>query len=141
MNATARVKSLEVNLNGHDGAAFLRTENERSTEKVNEDIVEEDGENAHEKFMEELGSVCTDVSKNKQTYSAMAREAVIGLMKQGVENENNVKNGYDFEEEDVSDIVDFILEQIFNTARKLTGKDKRCRYSPTVMQMSYAMWS
>ena len=136
MNATARVKSLEVNLNGHDGAAFLRTENERSTEKVNEDIVEEDGENAHEKFMEELGSVCTDVSKNKQTYSAMAREAVIGLMKQGVENENNVKNGYDFEEEDVSDIVDFILEQIFNTARKLTGKDKRCRYSPIVMQMA-----
>ena len=80
MNATTRVKSLEVNLNGHDCAGFLRTENKTSAEKVNEDIVEEDGENAHEKFMEELASVCTDVSKNKQTYSAMAREAVIGLM-------------------------------------------------------------
>ena len=91
--------------------------------------------------MEELGSVCTDVSKNKQTYSAMAREAVIGLMKQGVENEKDVKNGYDFEEEDVSDIVDFILEQISNTAKKLTGKNKRCRYSPIVMQMACAMWS
>jgi len=141
MNATARIKSLEVNLNGYDGTAFLCTENERSAEKVNKDIVEEDGENSHAKFMEELGSVYTDVSKNKQTYSAMAREAVIGLMIQGVENENNAKNGYDFEEEDVFGIVDFILEQISNTARKLTGKDKGCRYSPIVMQIAYAMWS
>jgi len=91
--------------------------------------------------MEELGSVCTDVSKNKQTYSAMAREAVIGLMKQGVENEKDVKNGYNFEEEDVSDIVDFMFEQISNTSKILTGKDRRCRYSPIVMQIVYAMWS
>ena len=62
-------------------------------------------------------------------------------MKQGVENENNVKNGYDFKEEDVNDIVDFILEQISNTTKKMTGKDKQCRYSHILMQMSYAMWS
>jgi len=71
----------------------------------------------------------------------MARDAVIGLMKGGVENEKNVKNGYEFKDDDVNDIVDFIVEQISNTAKKLTGKDKQYRYSPVVMQMAYAMWS
>ena len=53
----------------------------------------------------------------------------------------DIKNGYEFKDDDVNDIVDFIFEQISNTAKKLTGKASQCKYSPVVMQMAYAMWS
>ena len=41
----------------------------------------------------------------------------------------------------MNDIVDYVLEQISNTAKKLTGKATQCKFSPVVMQMAYAMWS
>ena len=45
------------------------------------------------------------------------------LLVHGVKNEKN-KNNYEFEQEDVGSIVDYIREQLSNEVKLLSRKDK-----------------
>lgn len=61
-------------------------------------------------------------------------------MKEGVDRETKT-NEYEFDEKDVTEMVDFIMEQMSNCAMTLAGKSRQCRYSPLTMQLAYAMHS
>ncbi len=90
--------------------------------------------------MKDMQEMFTDIANDKKHYSEMARDVLVDLLRQGVEEEKH-KNGYEFKEEDVSELVDFVLEQINNTSKKLNGKETQCSYQPLTFQMAYAIWS
>ena len=94
-NVKHKIESLTVSLDGSDGTGFLRTENERPTENEKSLEKDDEGEKAHDTFVTELETICTNTTnenESNESYTKMAREAVIGLMKGVVENEKNVKN-------------------------------------------------
>ena len=61
-------------------------------------------------------------------------------MKQGVENEKK-SNDCEFNEDDVTEMVDFMTEQVGNMVKCLCGKEKQCRFSPITAQFACATWS
>jgi hypothetical protein len=94
----------------------------------------------HKTFIEELNQILSSVVQNKKQYQVALRDSLLALLKMGVIAEGKGSD-YEFQEEDVTDMVDAVMEQITNQAKKLNGKDKQCRFSPKTIQLSFALWS
>ena len=120
---------------------FSETNTETPQENSHQSVEQvEESANQHNTFMGETRRVFNEISNNQQNFEGLAREAIVEIFEQGVHNQKK-KNDYEFDPKDISEMVEFLMEQITNTAKMLTGKEKQCRYCPLTMQMAYAMWS
>ena len=130
-------QSTKVCLDGSDGVDFLATDTKTPQESGNQSVkqVEEDA-NQHNTFMREAIPLFNSISNNPKNFEGYAREAIVKIFKQGVNNQKK-KNDYEFDPKDISEMVEFLMEQITNTAKTLSGKAKQCRYYTLTMQMAY----
>ena len=89
--------------------------------------------------MDELGTICKGITSNKDLYYGLAKEALIAILRQGVKNKEG-SNNYEFDPAHVKDLLNFMMEQLQNTVRTLTGKSSGCRFSPITAQFAYSLW-
>ena len=74
------------------------------------------------KFKGEMKDKMQHILDNyKGTYRHMIKDHVVHLLQHGVENETK-KNDYNFNLEDVDDLVSFVAENLQNQVQILTGK-------------------
>ena len=74
------------------------------------------------KFKEEMLTKMNHIVANFDgTYGQMLSEVMFGLLEHGLASEKNVKNGYEYEREDVAELVDFWREQFQKLPRKADG--------------------
>lgn len=84
---------------GSEGTAHLETAADREVEPVAQpeespdaSVENEEHENMHGKFMHDVNVIFTDISNNKKTFAEYARETIVDIFKQSVDNEKK-KNG------------------------------------------------
>ena len=89
--------------------------------------------------MDELRSICEDITDNKELFFDIAKQALILMLRQAVDNEES-SNDYTFDEGDVTKMVNFMIEQLEHMTKVLTGKSRGCRFSPKATQFAYSLW-
>jgi hypothetical protein len=142
-----------VCLDGSDGTDFLQTSQDTSTAHQDtselhankQNTVSDEPSPQHKSFIETLRDKdLQDVTvKNKDKTKAILREGILELFKESVTSEGK-GSSYEFDEGDVSAIVNSLMEQMTNVSKKLHGKDKQCRLSHQRkfnFPMPYALWS
>ena len=110
----------ETCFDGSQGVEFLLTSQETAssescapTEPNNSDenIDDEFTKSDNTTFLNELRTMGQSITDNKELFGDIAKNAIIDLMRQGVENEKK-SNDYEFDPDDVNAMVDFMFEQI-----------------------------
>ena len=102
-------ESVTVTLDGSDGIDFLGNEDKAPPENDcgSSDDLEEEDVTQHQNFMAEMEGVFRDISADKETYRDHARDSLLELLSQSVQNEKKT-NGYECNHKDVTEMVDFI---------------------------------
>ena len=95
------------------------------------------------KFKEEMLTKMNHIVANLMvgTYGQMLSEVMFGLLEHGLASEKNVKNGYEYEREDVAELVDFWREQFQNQIKILSGKEKQVEFGTITWQLTNALCS
>jgi hypothetical protein len=111
----------EISFNGSKSDQEIPQDSSSFTDEVIPD--------QHKTFIEELNQILSSVVQNKKQYQVALRDSLLALLKMGVITEGKGSD-YEFQEEDVADLVDAVMEQITNQAKKLNGKESNADSHP-----------
>ena len=117
-----KMRHVIANLKTKLGARTPLVDNDIKTDKLCGEELTKAIACEHEKFKTNTKEKMESVLANfTGTYDEMSKETLYKLLAHGVKNEEK-KNKYEFEREDVLGIVDYIREQLSNEVKLLSGK-------------------
>ena len=109
------------------------------------DLLDEKGLNADDflacaDFM--LDTLLSDEKNLRSNLKGLMNGVMKGLLRKDASEEgHSKKHRVGRSEKNVDDLVDMVVEAMFNTSLELSGKSNQCRYSPLVFQLTQAVWS
>ena len=141
-----QIKRTEMVFDGSLGNAFLRDARDkaapsapppaRATPINHEDVDDQE----HTQFLAELLTISKGITNNKELFSGLAKDVFLTILRQAYQNEN-LSNDLEFDEDDVTSMIDFMNEQLHNLVRMLTNKSSQSRFSPMTVQYAYGLWA
>eukprot|EP00978_Attheya_sp_CCMP212_P012247 scaffold30443_cov23-Attheya_sp.AAC.1 len=120
---------------------IVKTHFQRMESKLEATRIKFEGESAEFiAFRAETERKLRDICDKEGNFRDSARAALIELMEEGVKEEKGNPDAK-IEKDDIDGILNFIVDELQNTLKDLTGKKKKKQYSALTMQLAYSDWS